>query len=59
MMLLYTRFAKAYGWSLNDIDETDFETLIDFVWFREDDDPNIRVIDGKEYKRAEDVPSWL
>lgn len=51
--------AKNLKWTLHDIDETDFCNLVEFIQFRVDDDPNVRVINGKEYRRAKEVPNWL
>lgn len=42
-----------------DIDETDFCNLLAFIQFRPEDDPDVRIINGKVYKRAKDVPDWL
>lgn len=42
-----------------DIDETDFCNLLAFIQFKPEDDPNIRVINGKEYRRAKEAPNWL
>jgi len=47
------------GWSLFDIDETDICNLLAFIHFEPDKDPNVRIINGKEYKRAKAVPKWL
>jgi hypothetical protein len=57
-MMLYRELVKAYNWNLKDIDETNLETLTDFLFFNLND-PNIRIIDGKEYHRAKGVPNWL
>ncbi len=46
-------------WSLKDLDETEFETLIQFLFCEEPKDENTRVIGGKTYKRATKAPSWL
>lgn len=51
--------SKKLGWSLFDIDETDICNLLAFIQFTPEDDPNVRVINGKEYRRAKDAPSWL
>jgi len=56
ILLMYKKCVENWGWSLNDIDDTNFETLMDFLLFK---DPNLRVIDGKKYKRATKPPSWL
>jgi hypothetical protein len=49
---------KKLEWSLYEIDETDFCNLLAFIQFQKED-PNIRIINGKEYKRATKPPSWL
>ena len=59
MIDLYTRCVRAFGWSLRELDETDFETLIEFLWHEEPEDPNTRVIGGKTYRRAQGAPTWL
>ena len=56
---LYTKYVNLYGWSLKELDDTDFETMIDFLWYKEDEDPNVRVIGGKTYVRASGPPTWL
>jgi hypothetical protein len=58
-MALYKKCAQEYGWNLHDLDETDFETLIMFVYSLDKADPNVKVIGGKEYKRANSCPAWL
>ena len=57
---LYKHLVDRYGWSLRDIDETNLETLFDFLLMKRED-PNTRVIRGKVYKRAErgKPPAWL
>jgi hypothetical protein len=57
-MSVYRELVKKMGWSLKDIDDTDLETLVDFLFFTKTD-PNLRVINGKEYHRANKAPSWL
>ena len=49
--------SRKLGWSLFDIDETDFGNLLAFIQF--DGDPDVRIINGKEYRRAKGAPSWL
>ncbi|AKL96621.1 hypothetical protein CACET_c31770 [Clostridium aceticum] len=51
--------AKNLKWSLFDIDETDICNLLAFIQFKPEDDPNVRVIHGKEYRRVKEVPDWL
>lgn len=46
-------------WSLFEIDETDIANLLAFIQFDPEDDPNVRVINGREYRRAGEVPDWL
>lgn len=58
LMSVYKKLVENYGWSLNQIDETDIETLVEFIFFNRND-PDIRVINGKEYHRAKGAPSWL
>jgi len=41
------------------MDETNLETLFDFLFTKEKSDPNIRIIGGKTYKRVTKPPSWL
>ncbi len=50
---------KKLGWSLFDIDETDFCNLLAFISFDPESDPDVAIINGKEYKRAKSVPDWL
>jgi hypothetical protein len=51
--------SKKLEWSLFDIDETDFCNLLAFMQFSPADDPDIKIINGKEYRRAKKAPSWL
>jgi len=50
---------KKLHWSLYEIDETDFCNLLAFIQFSPDDDPDVRIINGKEFRRAKQAPSWL
>lgn len=50
---------KKLDWSLYEIDETDICNLLAFIQFSPEEDPDVRVINGKEYHRAKQVPSWL
>jgi len=59
LLNLKRTISKNLNWSLFEIDETDICNLLAFIQFKPDDDPNIRIINGKEYRRAKDVPSWL
>ncbi len=59
IMKLYKMCVKNLHWSLRDLDETEFETLIQFLFCEEEKDNNTRVINGKTYKRAATAPSWL
>lgn len=58
-MFLYRELVKVFKWSLKDIDETNLETLVDFIMFKPSKNSNIRVIKGKTYQRAASAPSWL
>jgi len=58
-MSIYRQLVRKFTWNLNDIDNTNLETLVDFLFFNPEEDPNVRVIDGKEYHRAQSAPSWL
>jgi hypothetical protein len=60
-MQIYRTCVTRFGWSLREIDETDFETLMDFLFFENIPDCNTRVIDGVVYKRAAPgkPPNWL
>ncbi|MFA6717905.1 MAG: hypothetical protein WCS15_02375 [Prevotella sp.] len=58
-MKLYRMCIQKFQWSLRELDETDFDTLIEFLFYEEKSDPNIRTIGGKTYKRATAPPSWL
>lgn len=59
LLSLKRTIAKKWGWTLHDIDETDISNLLAFVQFSPEEDPDIRIIDGKEYRRAKQAPSWL
>jgi hypothetical protein len=59
MMNLYKTCIQAFGWNLKELDDTDFDTLVEFIWFKEDANPNVRVIGGKTYVRAKKPPQWL
>lgn len=58
---LYKRLVRDYSWSLKDIDETNLETLFDFLLLSGPEDDSTRVIGGQTYKRAEPgtAPAWL
>lgn len=55
--------ANRFGWSLYEIDETDFESLFAFATYNPDKrqgDPDTRIIDGHISKRVQGAPpSWL
>lgn len=55
---LYKTCVKKLDWSLKEIDETDFDLLLDFL-FSGDTDPHTRVINGKTFVRAASPPAWL
>lgn len=59
LMSVYRTCVEKFGWNLRDIDETDLDTLFEFLVFRAKPDHNVRIIDGREYHRAKDTPSWL
>ena len=58
-MKLYKMCVNNLHWSLRDLDETEFDTLIQFLFCEEEKDDNTRTIGGKTYKRASAAPSWL
>ncbi|APM39395.1 hypothetical protein [Clostridium kluyveri] len=58
LMSIYKKLVDTFNWCLNNIDDTDFETLVDFLFFNTNN-PNVKIINGKEYRRAKGVPSWL
>lgn len=53
---LYHTLVQRLHWSLQQIDETDFETLMDYLFYK---DPDVKIINGKEYRRAQGAPAWL
>lgn len=59
LLNLKRTIVKKWGWTLHDIDETDINNLLAFIQFSPEDDPDVRIIDGKEYRRAKQAPSWL
>jgi len=59
MLNLKRTIVNKFGWSLYEIDETDISNLLAFIQFKPEDDPNVKVINGKEYRRAKDAPDWL
>lgn len=44
--------------SLFDIDNTNIETLVDYIFFKPKN-PNEKIINGKIFKRASKTPTWL
>jgi hypothetical protein len=58
MLDLYRNCAKAFGWSIKDCDESDFETLMLF-WLTEASAPTQKTINGQVYKLASRAPSFL
>jgi len=58
LLSVYKQLVEKFNWSLDSIDNTNLETLVDFLFFTTND-PNIRIINGKEYHRATKAPSWL
>ena len=53
---LYHTLAIQLHWPVAQIDAADFESLLRFVFYR---DPDVRIINGREYRRAVGVPNWL
>lgn len=53
---LYHTLATKLRWPIAQIDAADFESLLRFVFYR---DPDVRIINGREYHRARGVPQWL
>ena len=53
---LYHTLALRLHWPVAQIDAADFESLLRFVFYR---DPDVRIINGREYRRAVGVPNWL
>lgn len=53
---LYHTLATSLRWPIAQIDAADFESLLRFVFYR---DPDVRIIGGREYRRARGVPQWL
>lgn len=53
---LYHTLATALRWPIYQIDAADFESLLRFVFYR---DPDVRIINGRTYRRAQGVPKWL
>jgi hypothetical protein len=58
LMSVYRHLVKTFNWNLKDIDETNLETLVDFLFFTTND-PNVKIINGKEYHRVKKAPTWL
>ena len=58
-MYIYRSCVDKFGWSIKDIDDTDLDTLFEFMTLAEEPDPNVRVIDGRSYTRSRKVPDWL
>jgi len=56
---IYKKLAAAYNWSIKEIDETDFETLVEFIANKPKDGNEYMTIGGKLYRKAKGVPSWL
>lgn len=61
MMNIYRTYINKYNWGLNELDETNLETLIDFMLLKTSEDKNTKIINGQTYMRAEKnkPPSWL
>jgi hypothetical protein len=58
-MYIYRSCVEKFGWSIRDIDETDLDTLFEFMVLKNKPDPNTRVIDGEIYTRSAKTPTWL
>ena len=58
-MYIYRSCVEKFGWSIRDIDETDLDTLFEFMTLGEKADPNVRIIDGRSYIRSTKAPEWL
>ena len=58
-MHIYRSCVDKFGWSIKDIDDTDLDTLFEFMVLREEPDPNVKIIDGRSYIRSTKVPEWL
>lgn len=58
--ILYKVCVENFNMSLFEVDNTNFETLIEYI-FHEKKNKNVKIINGKMYVRAEKgkVPSWL
>lgn len=56
-MSAFKECAKAYGWSLKDIEETNLESLLEF-WQTKTTETEI-TINGKKYKLAAKPPAFL
>lgn len=59
LLNLKRTIVKKLGWTLHDIDETDIDNLLAFMQFNPEEDPDVKVINGKEYHRVKQAPSWL
>ncbi|MEK5278639.1 hypothetical protein NSS82_10335 [Paenibacillus sp. FSL H7-0735] len=59
LLSLKHNLVKNLKWTLHDVDEADFHNLLSFLNFKPSDDPNVRVINGKTYRRANIAPSWI
>ena len=59
LMYIYRSCVDKFGWSIKDIDETDLDTLFEFMVLKNEPDPNMRTIDGKNYVRSTKTPVWL
>lgn len=53
---LYHTLSIKLQWPVAQIDAADFESLLSFVFYK---DPDVRIINGREYRRAVGVPTWL
>ena len=59
LMGIYKSCVEKFGWSIKDIDDTDLDTLFEFLVIKDKPDPNVRMIEGRSYIRSSKVPEWL
>jgi hypothetical protein len=56
---LYQTLIKNFNWSLCDIDNAEFETMIEFIFYKAPKNENEFIHKGKTYIKAQGVPKWL
>jgi hypothetical protein len=54
---MYKSLAKAYGWSLYDMEQTNLETLVEYL--NTELPETEKVIGGKTYRLATQAPAFL